>query len=101
MGIKGLAGDGVTKYYGQCNFCGKTDCLAPVHGIYLCPRCLGKGVWSSSQVRIVKSGYCDFCGVHFVGAGVYIPTARACFRCLWTRLGRHKDALRVEGRHIV
>lgn len=96
-----LAGDGTLAYYGVCNFCGRTEILAPVASKHLCPRCLGKGVWDSSEVKLERSGYCDLCGIHYIGAGVYVEKALACFRCLWLKLGRQHKALRPEGSRLV
>jgi len=103
---KALVFDGTGKYIQTCNLCGRKDLVFPIHGIFLCPDCVRKGDIPFSFLRegkavVVKSGYCDICGVHFIGAGLYLRTGMACFKCLWTKLGRMKCALRPEGRHLV
>lgn len=97
---RALVFDGVGKYFGVCNFCGKTDLVFPVHSVNLCPNCLKKGSWSRGQVQIFASGYCDMCGVYAVGAIAHVKTAMACFKCLWYGLGRQRHALRPEGTRI-
>jgi len=96
-----LAYDGTLSHYGVCNFCGRTDILAPIASKHLCPKCLGKGVWDSSQIQIEKSGYCDMCGIHYVGAGVYVENALGCFRCIWIGFGKRHGALRPDGYRLI
>jgi len=103
---KALVFDGTGKYIKTCNLCGRKDLVFPTSSLYLCPNCVRKGdipySWiKSGRAKVIKSGYCDLCGVHFVGAGLYVSNAMACFKCLWTRLGRHSGALRPEGRRLV
>lgn len=49
---------------------------------------------------MVWSGICSVCGRYFFGGGAMVE-GWACFKCLWTKLGRRRDALRVEGVRLV
>lgn len=52
------------------------------------------------RFMLVRSGVCDICGTYFLGAGASVE-GWACFRCLWSRIGRRIDALRVGGTRII
>lgn len=98
-----LVGDGVGKYLGTCKLCGRKDLIFPINGlICLCPNCVKKTALDLSDVKIISSGICDICGVHFVGAGVQVKSGvMACFKCLWIKLGKKNCALRPNGRRII
>lgn len=48
----------------------------------------------------VFSGICSICGKFFYGAGAVVE-GYACFRCMWSKLGRKNYALRVDGVRVV
>jgi hypothetical protein len=98
---KAIVFDGTGKYIQMCNLCSRRDLVLPINGFYVCPRCLRKGSWELSQLHVYSSGYCDICGVHAIGAIAYVKYAMACFRCMWTKLSKRKDALRPDGFRIV
>ena len=98
---KALVADGVGTTEGTCSFCSKKDCIYPVSGLHICPKCMKGGDWSYRQIQLVKSGKCDICGCNFEGAGAYIAHANACIRCLWVKLGHKHGALRTDGGRLV
>jgi len=103
-----LVEDGVGAHFGVCNLCGRTDFVFPTSQLVICPRCLRKGDWDWKRdryrlgMRIIRGlARCDICGRHFIGGGIMVSQAWACFRCLWTKLGRKNRALRPYGERIV
>ena len=84
-----------------CQLCGHSDVIFPTSQLFLCPKCARNGQFKKWQYVIVGSGYCDVCGVHFLGAGLMIRQAWVCYRCLWRKLGHRNDALRNDGGRIV
>lgn len=59
-----------------------------------------KNPYRRGRFVLVKSGKCDICGVYFVGAGASVE-GWACFRCLWGKIGKRIDALRVDGYRVI
>jgi hypothetical protein len=90
-----------------CNICDRIDVVFPTGSFHLCPRCAKRGRWDIKgtemriPVQITRSGFCDICGVHFLGVGLTVIQAMACHRCLWTKLGHQRGALRVGGERFV
>jgi hypothetical protein len=97
-----------------CNFCGRSDIVTPTGTLHLCPACVKRGEWNykggravlsdvglRSRVKIIKGyGRCDICGVFAVGY-LFAVEGWSCFKCLWTKIAKRSDALRVEGFRIV
>jgi hypothetical protein len=99
---KSLVENGTGAYLGQCKLCSRNDLVFPASQFTLCPRCAKGSALTLDDIYLVKSGYCDVCGCHFIGAGMIVRSGKMlCFRCLWGKLGKHKGALRPDGYRIL
>jgi hypothetical protein len=97
---KPLVSDGVGTTEGVCNICSKKDCIYPVAGIHLCPKCMKGGDWSYGMIKVEKNGTCAICNCKYT-VGVYIAHANVCIRCLWSRLGKKRCGLRTDAGRLV
>jgi hypothetical protein len=59
-----------------------------------------KNPYRRGRFVLIKDGVCAICGTLFFGAGASVE-GWACFRCLWTKLGKRNDALRAYGYRVV
>jgi len=97
----------LNKNIGLCIFCNKSDILFPLSGeVIVCEKCYARALDSGQHIiaerhlGLLGLLSCEVCDTAPLHVYYVIKEARACTKCFWKKLGKHKHVMKIDGERM-